>query len=166
QVRLTSKFVLKFLNKFQYVHSQKFYSAKLIVHYAKTCRTGKKTTKQFRKAVLKTYNSQCAVSGLKVESSEEDLLVDACHIVPFTQTSDDSIRNGIALSPTIHRAFDNGLIAIDDNYRILVQKKLKDYHPSTGILQFENKAILLPRDEEFYPSLLRLAEYRLRFGYE
>lgn len=120
----------------------------------------------FRKTVLKTYNNQCAVSGLKVESSEEELLVDACHIVPFTQISDDYIRNGIALTPTIHRAFDNGLIAIDDNYRILVQKKLKDYHPSTGILQYANKAILLPRDEKFYPSRRRLAEHRVRFGFE
>jgi len=120
----------------------------------------------FRKAVLKTYNNQCAVSGLKVESSEEELLVDACHIVPFTQTSDDSIHNGIALTPTMHRAFDNGLIAIDNNYRILVPKKLKDYHPSTGILQYANKAILLPRDEEFYPSLQRLAEHRERFGFK
>jgi len=120
----------------------------------------------FRKAVLKTYNNQCAVSGLKVESSEEELLVDACHIVPFTQISDDYIRNGIALSPTMHRAFDNGLIAIDNNYRILVPKKLKDYHPSTGILQYANKALLLPRDKEFYPSLQRLAEHRVKFGYE
>ena len=80
----------------------------------------------FRKAVLKTYNNQCAVSGLKVESSEEELLVDACHIVPFIQISDDSNRNGIALTPTMHRAFDNGLIAINDNYRILIPKKLKE----------------------------------------
>jgi len=120
----------------------------------------------FRKAVLKTYNNQCAVSGLKVESSEEELLVDACHIVPFTQTNDDSIRNGIALTPTMHRAFDNGLIAIDDNYRILVPHNLKDYNPAVGIRQYANKAILLPWDEKFYPSLHRLAEHRVKFGYE
>lgn len=120
----------------------------------------------FRKAVLETYNNQCAISGLKIESSDEELLVDACHIVPFTHTSDDSIRNGIALSPTLHRAFDNGLIAIDDNYKILVPHKLKDYNPAVGIRQYANRKILLPRDEEFYPSLHRLAEHRVRFGYE
>ena len=120
----------------------------------------------FRKAVLETYNNQCAISGLKIESSDEELLVDACHIVPFTQTSDDSIRNGIALSPTLHRAFDNGLIAIDDNYKILVPHKLKDYNPAVGIRQYANKKIMLPRDEAFYPSLHRLAEHRVRFGYE
>jgi putative restriction endonuclease len=120
----------------------------------------------FRKAVLETYNNQCAISGLKIESSDEELLVDACHIVPFTHTSDDSIRNGIALSPTLHRAFDNGLIAIDDNYIILVPHKLKDYNPAVGIRQYADKKILLPREEEFYPSRHRLAEHRVRFGYE
>jgi len=120
----------------------------------------------FRKAVLESYNNQCAITGLKIESSDEVLLVDACHIVPFTQSSDDSIRNGIALSPTLHRAFDNGLIAIDDNYRILVPNKLKDYNPAVGIRQYANKKILLPREEQFYPSRLRLAEHRVRFGYE
>lgn len=120
----------------------------------------------FRKAVLEIYNNQCAISGLKIESSDEELLVDACHIVPFTHTSDDSIRNGIALSPTLHRAFDNGLIAIDDNYKILVPHKLKDYNPSVGIRQYADKKILLPREEKFYPSLHRLAEHRVRFGYE
>jgi len=120
----------------------------------------------FRKTVLETYNNQCAISGLKIKSSDEELLVDACHIVPFTHTSDNSIRNGIALSPTLHRAFDNGLIAIDDNYKILVPHKLKDYNPAVGIRQYADRKILLPRKEEFYPSLHRLAEHRVRFGYE
>jgi len=87
-------------------------------------------------------------------------------IVPFAQTAYDTIRNGIALSPTFHRAFDNGLIAIDDEYRLLVHPKLKDYNPAAGIRQYENKTILLPKEEQFYPSLKRLAEHRARFGYE
>jgi len=120
----------------------------------------------FKKVVLGTYNNQCAVSGLKIESSDEMLLVDACQIVPFTQTSDNSIRNGIALSPTLHRAFDNGLIAIDNNYRILIPGKLKDYNPAAGIRQYLGKTILLPLEEQFYPSLKRLAEHRAKFGYD
>lgn len=119
----------------------------------------------FRKAVLQIYNEQCAVTGLKIESSKQTLLVDACHIVPFAQTYDDTIRNGIALSPTLHRAFDNGLIAINDDYKILVHPQLKDYYPVAGIRQYEHNRIILPREEKFYPSLQRLAEHRLKFGY-
>ena len=119
----------------------------------------------FRKAVLEIYNKQCAVTGLKIESLKQTLLVDACHIIPFSKTYDDTIRNGIALSPTLHRAFDSGLIAIDDNYKILVHPKLKDYNPAAGIRQYEQKSILLPAAEKFYPSLHRLEELRAKFGY-
>jgi len=119
----------------------------------------------FKNAVLGTYNYQCAVSGLKIEEPNDEFLVDACHIMPYIQSGDNSIRNGIALSPTLHRAFYNGLIAIDDNYKILVHNKLKDCNPKAGIRQYENKTLLLPTNEQFYPSLHRLAEHRERFGY-
>ena len=119
----------------------------------------------FRKAVLHVYDKQCAISGLKIESSKQTLLVDACHIVPFSKTYDDTIHNGIALSPTFHRAFDSGLVAISADYKILVHSQLKDYNPLAGIRQFENKPILLPKEEKFNPSLDRLEAHRIRFGY-
>ncbi len=90
---------------------------------------------------------------------------DACHILPFSTTYNDSIRNGLALSPTFHRAFDRGLIAISDNYRVLVHPQLKDYNPPAGIRQYEHKELHLPGDERFYPSVKRLREHRARFGW-
>ena len=120
----------------------------------------------FRKAVLEVYGKQCAISGLKIDPIKQTLLLDACHIIPFSQTTDDTIHNGIALSPTLHRAFDNGLIAIDNHYRLLVHPKLKDHNPAAGIKQYEHKPIFLPKEKMFYPSLQRLAEHRVRFGYQ
>lgn len=119
----------------------------------------------FRKAILEVYNNQCSVSGLKVEDANRNSLVDACHIVPFSESWNDSIKNGLALSPTFHRAFDRGLIAISDNYKVLVHPKLKDYKPDSGIRQYENRKIYLPTDEKFYPSLTSLREHRKRFRY-
>ena len=119
----------------------------------------------FRKAVLEIYDNRCAISGLKIESSGLTPLVDACHIVPFALAFDVTIRNGIAFTPTFHRAFDNGLIAISDNYRILIHPKLKGPNLPAGFKKIENKIILLPNQEKFYPSLQRLAEHRVRFGY-
>jgi len=119
----------------------------------------------FRKAVLEVYGKQCAISGLKIDPIKQTLLLDACHIVPFAQTTDDTIHNGIALSPTFHRAFDNGLIAIDNNYRLSVHPKLKDHNPAAGIRQYDSKTIFLPQAEMFYTSLQRLAEHRIRFRF-
>lgn len=121
---------------------------------------------QFRKAILDVYNRQCSVTGLKVEDVNNNSLVDACHIIPFAETYNDSIRNGLALSPTFHRAFDKGFIAISDDYRILVYPKLKDYHPKTGIQPYQNQLLKLPADERFYPSQKSLYEHRSRFGFQ
>lgn len=119
----------------------------------------------FRKAILEVYNNQCTVSGLKVEDANRNSLVDACHIMPFAETYNDSIKNGVALSPTFHRAFDRGLIAISDNYKVLVHPKIKDFKPDSGIRQYENQPIYLPANERFYPSLFSIREHRNRFGF-
>ena len=43
-------------------------------------------------------------------------LVEAAHILPVgAPGSVDFVRNGIALSPTYHRAFDAGLIYLDES---------------------------------------------------
>ena len=57
----------------------------------------------FKTAVLSLYDHRCAVSGLKIEAPGNITMVDACHIVPFAESADDTITNGIALAPTIHR---------------------------------------------------------------
>jgi len=65
----------------------------------------------FTKQVLNAYDNRCAVTRRKLK------LVDAAHILPVNagDQSIDSVRNGIALSPTYHRAFDRGLIYLDEN---------------------------------------------------
>lgn len=64
----------------------------------------------FRKQVLSAYDNRCAVTRRKLD------LVDAAHILPVEagSRSIDHVQNGIALSPTYHRAFDKGLIFLDD----------------------------------------------------
>lgn len=119
----------------------------------------------FRKAVKQIYNQQCAITGLKIDFSSTMSMVDACHIIPFAETHDDTITNGIALSPTIHRAFDRGMLAISDDYTILIHKNVRDYSPVNGLSQFQHKEIYLPEDEQFYPSLSRLQEHRDRFSF-
>lgn len=65
----------------------------------------------FTKQVLNAYDNRCAVTRRKLR------LVDAAHILPVKagDQSIDNVRNGIALSPTYHRAFDRGLIFLDES---------------------------------------------------
>jgi putative restriction endonuclease len=119
----------------------------------------------FRRIILGLYNNQCSVSGLKVGDINRTSMVDACHIIPFSETNNDSVRNGIALSPTFHRAFDRGIIAVSDNYTVMVNAKLKDYKPESGIRQYENQKIYLPVDERYWPSPESLSLHRKKFGF-
>ena len=67
----------------------------------------------FQRQVLFAYGQRCAVTRVQLR------LVDAAHILPVgAPGSADHVRNGIALSPTYHRAFDAGLIYLDEQYRM------------------------------------------------
>ncbi len=72
----------------------------------------------FRQKVLFAYGQRCAVTRTQLR------LVDAAHILPVgAPGSSDYVRNGIALSPTYHRAFDNGLIFLDDKCRMQLNER-------------------------------------------
>ncbi len=108
----------------------------------------------FKRKVPQIYNNSCCISGLRVEAVINASLIDACHIVPFSQSYDDTISNGIALCPNLHRAFDRGLIAIDpESFKVKVSKQFDelDYSPYS-IKQFEHKKILLPDNPKLRPS--------------
>jgi putative restriction endonuclease len=67
----------------------------------------------FRQRVLFAYGNRCAVTRVQLR------LVDAAHILPVGAAgSADHVRNGIALAPTYHRAFDAGLIYLDEHHRM------------------------------------------------
>jgi putative restriction endonuclease len=120
----------------------------------------------FKREVPKIYNHTCAVSGLRISAVANVSMVDACHIVPFSEGYDDTLTNGIALCPNLHRAFDRGLISISDNYTILVNKNFVENQKSAfNISQFAGKTIFLPYAEELYPDLGNIAAHRKKFGF-
>mgnify|MGYP001392573198 CR=1 FL=1 len=114
----------------------------------------------FKREIPKIYYNTCAISGLRIDALAKISMVDACHIIPFAKAYDDTITNGIALCPNLHRAFDRGLITIDDNYRVLITRNLHEASSEYTISQFENKQINLPDNQKHYPSLQALAWHR------
>ncbi|MDF7825868.1 HNH endonuclease [Pontiellaceae bacterium B12227] len=120
----------------------------------------------FKKKVPMIYDNTCCISGLKVETNIGASLIDACHIVPFSQSHDDTITNGLALCPTLHRAFDRGLIAIDpENYSVIVSDRMTEPVTSTySIQQFQGQEIKLPKNEQYRPSQENLAEHLKHFS--
>ena len=108
----------------------------------------------FRRLVMQAYEHRCAVSGTQLR------LVDAAHIIPTGVVgSTDEVTNGIALSPTFHRAYDRGLLFIDTDYRVRLSQakidELEHQHLLGGLPEFrrlEGQRIILPANTLLQPS--------------
>ena len=109
----------------------------------------------FRRRVLFAYGSRCAVTRIQLQ------LVEAAHILPVgAPGSVDHVRNGIALSPTYHRAFDAGLVYLDEEHRMQLNEGqahlLGRMDLAGGLPAFRatlGQTIFLPPDENQRPSV-------------
>lgn len=62
----------------------------------------------FASAIKTAYHDTCAVTGIKLINGGGRSEVQAAHIRPVADGGPDSVRNGLALSGTIHWMFDRG----------------------------------------------------------
>ncbi len=105
----------------------------------------------FKREIPKIYNNTCCISGMRIDATVSVSMIDACHIIPFSLSYDDTVTNGIALCPNLHRAFDRGLIGINENYKVVVSKSFKEDATNYSIRNFEGKEINLPSMKSYYP---------------
>jgi putative restriction endonuclease len=74
---------------------------------------------RFRPLVLRAYGWRCCLSGVALR------LVDAAHVVPVSEpTSTDEPKNGVALNPFLHRAYDFGLLGLLPRGRTAINERL------------------------------------------
>src|SRR4029078_2500784 len=106
--------------------------------------------RSFMHNVRAAYSNRCAMTGLRLINGGGRPEVQAAHIQPVASKGSDSVRNGVALSGTVHWMFDRGLISIGDAYKILVAK---DHVPEDAPrLLNQSGSINLPEDEARYPN--------------
>lgn len=103
----------------------------------------------FRSSVLSAYNSKCCVTGINIPT----LLV-ASHIIPWRENIErTNPRNGLCLNPLHDKAFDQGLITLNENYELVISEKVlqsKNEGIQDYLIKTQNKQIELP--DKFYPS--------------
>jgi putative restriction endonuclease len=113
----------------------------------------------FRAAVLSAYDYKCCVTGLAVP----ELLV-ASHMAPWASNPKQRMnpRNGLCLNALHDRAFDRGLMFIDEELTVRFREKLlRSEKKSQGLdwlLSYERKPICLPR--KFRPDAECLRKHR------
>ncbi|WP_244939776.1 HNH endonuclease [Kaistella daneshvariae] len=74
----------------------------------------------------------------------------ASHIIPWSKNEEERLNpeNGICFSALYDRAFDKGLIAVNERYQILVSEKLRkkentEYY-GKYFAHLENQSLILP----------------------
>jgi putative restriction endonuclease len=114
----------------------------------------------FKKEIPRIYNHQCCISDMKIQTTSNTQMVDACHIIPISISNDDTISNGICLSPNLHRAFDRGLLTINEDYIVKISSSVNESNSPYGITQFAGKQINLPHNHKLFPSAQNLNWHR------
>lgn len=115
----------------------------------------------FKRMVPQIYQQTCCISGMRLNSTFGHTYVDACHIVPFSVSHDDRVTNGLALCPNLHRAFDRGLIGIDENYKVLLSAHIhEDQSHHYSLAKLDGQQIQLPKDKNTWPSQEMLGWHR------
>ncbi len=114
----------------------------------------------FRRRVLSAYQYRCCVTGLPIQP----LLV-ASHIVPWATDAANRLnpRNGLCLNALHDRAFDRGLMFVDENLRVRFSTQTRDAARAgtEWLLAFDGCELILPPN--FSPDAALLAQHRERW---
>ncbi|UWQ22580.1 HNH endonuclease [Jannaschia sp. W003] len=113
----------------------------------------------FRRRVREAYGHRCALSGLTLRNGGGRPEVEAAHIVPVARGGSDSVRNGLALSGTLHWMFDRGLVSVAGDLSILVSGNKVPGDVAARLL-VPDRQIRLPADARDHPSREALRWHR------
>ncbi len=112
----------------------------------------------FRRSVLSSHNNRCCISAVEVPQ----LLV-AGHIIPWSKSKEHRLNpeNGLALCVLFDKAFDRGLMTIDEQFKVVYSKQIRSStngFVKSSLLIYEGQKITLPN--RFGPRLEFLQWHR------
>lgn len=99
----------------------------------------------FRVSVLSAYGKRCCISGIHCTS-----LLEACHIISWSEAPTLRVNpaNSLCLNPFLHKAYDEHLISISPNYKVVISDALLEYTNENDFRQYlaslQDKDIALP----------------------
>ena len=118
----------------------------------------------FRLKVRENYEHRCAICRSRVRTQNGESLVEGAHIIPWSKSQNNDLRNGLALCKTHHWMFDAYLLTIQPNYHIELSSWLKNEGENIErTLGWDRKEILLPDEQRFFPSEVALEEHNEQF---
>jgi putative restriction endonuclease len=113
----------------------------------------------FRDSVLSSYKYTCSFCNLAMSE-----MLCASHIIPWSKNIEKRAdpRNGICLCSFHDRAFDRGLVTIDEDFQIVISNRVRKIKTSpmhdVGFIKLHGNKILIP--ERFGPDAEALSYHR------
>ena len=129
------------LNKDYYVPESEVKTKSSRGHHQRTFRN---------EIILPNYQFKCAITGIKTDS-----LLTAAHIMSWADYPKKRLdpTNGICLSKLVDKCFEDYLIFIDENYKVILSEEVKkDKNLFEELKKFEGKKISLPPNKDNYPN--------------
>ena len=111
-----------------------------------------------RRSIMANYGHKCAICSLA-----DSRLLNASHIIPWkaNEARRCDPQNGLSLCSLHDRAFDRGLITLDNDYRIILSPSLSKPNGQLHEIAFiktQGQQIILP--DKFAPDKLALEYHR------
>jgi putative restriction endonuclease len=115
----------------------------------------------FRSMILESYHHRCCITGLDLPE-----LCIASHIIGWAERKDTRMdpRNGLCLTATYDKAFDKHLITLDEDYRLVVSREIREHYRNEHARELfekrEGEVIWMPEDADRRPLQGYLEEHR------
>ena len=123
---------------------------------------------KFQIGIVDGYHHTCALTGYRCFTDEGATVVDAAHIEAWSESHNDDLTNGLALSKTAHWMFDEGLWSVTDDLRIITKpSRFTETGPAEIRLKnFANLPLKFDSAATLRPSPNYLSKHRRKFGFE
>jgi len=115
----------------------------------------------FRRAIMEIYKYKCAVCELDIRTESGVSITDAAHIIPFSVSYNDDVRNGISLCKSHHWAFDARLFSLNETYHVILPPISHEHEPTERMLsELRDQRIWTPSLERHRPHQEALTWHR------
>jgi putative restriction endonuclease len=102
----------------------------------------------FRIVVTDAYSRRCAISGERTLP-----VLDAAHIVPYSENGRHSVNNGLLLRKDLHTLFDLGYVTVTPKMLVEVSRKIKEeFENGKDYYRYHGNSIIVPASPLDRPS--------------
>lgn len=119
----------------------------------------------FRRKVIQAYGGTCAMCGGGLVNALGRSEVEAAHIISRGALGVDDVRNGLALCRGHHWAFDQGMISVGPDRRVLVRPTALAAQQNAALLGINGKPLAVPQNVAYAAHDDALAWHRKKLFY-